>query len=82
MIVHIEKTDTFGGEPNYCWVERHSITMPDNASDLAIMRKAKELCGYSGLRGRTDHYGDMIEFRPYGLCQIMFISFEEEEETK
>ncbi len=81
MIVKIEKTDTFGGEPNYCWAERHSITMPDNASDLAIMRKAKELCGYSGLRGRVFNDGDMIEFRPYRVHQVMFITFESEEEV-
>ena len=79
MIVNIERTDTFGGEPNYSWVERHSVTMPDNSSDLAIMRKAKELCGYSGLRGRVYTYGDMIEFRPYRVCQVMFITFESEE---
>lgn len=78
MIVNIERTDTFGGEPNYCWVERHRVTMPDSASDLAIMRKAKALCGYSGLRGRVYNYGDMIEFRPYRVCQIMFITFESE----
>jgi hypothetical protein len=78
MIVNIEKTDTFGGEPNYCWIERHSVTMPDSASDLAIMRKAKELCGYNGLRGRVYKYGDMIEFRPYRVCQVMFITFESE----
>ena len=76
MIVNIEKTDTFGGEPNYCWVERYSVAMPDSASDLAIMRKAKALCGYSGLRGRVYKYGDMIEFRPYRMCQVMFITFE------
>ena len=80
MIVNIERTDTFGGEANYSWVERHSVTMPDSASDLAIIRKAKELCGYSGLRGRVYNYGDMIEFRPYRLCQVMFVTFDMEEE--
>ena len=82
MTVHIEKTDTFGGEANYSWVERHSVTMPDSASDLAIIRKAKELCGYSGLRGRVYNYGDMIEFRPYRLCQVMFVTFETEAEEE
>ena len=82
MTVHIERTDTFGGEANYSWVERHSVTMPDSASDLAIIRKAKELCGYSGLRGRVYNYGDMIEFRPYRLCQVMFVTFETEAEEE
>lgn len=80
MIVNIEKTDTFGGVPNYCWVERYSVPMPDNVSDLAIMRKAKELCGYSGVRGRTYNYGELIEFRPYCLNQIMFVMLDMEAE--
>ena len=80
MKMNIEVTDTFCGEPNYCWVERYSVSMPDDASDLAVMRKAKELCGYSGLRGRTFNDGDTIEFRPYRLCQVMFVSFDVEGE--
>lgn len=26
---NVEYTDTFGGEPNYCWVKRATITMPE-----------------------------------------------------
>lgn len=25
----VEYTDTFGGEANYCWVKRATVTMPD-----------------------------------------------------
>lgn len=26
---YVEYTDTFGGEPNYCWVKRHIISVPE-----------------------------------------------------
>ncbi len=26
---NVEYTDTFSGEPNYCWVKRATITMPE-----------------------------------------------------
>lgn len=71
-----EKTDTFGGEANYSWCDRHEFEIGEKASDLAIIRRAKALCGYSGMRGKTYKYGDMIEFRPHGLCQVMFVTFE------
>ena len=25
----VEYTDTFGGEPNYCWVKRATVTVPE-----------------------------------------------------
>lgn len=76
MKADIEYTDTFGGDANYSWVDRHSFNA-DGMSDLAIIRKAKKLVGLSGLRGRGTWIGEMYEFRPYGLCTIMFITFSE-----
>ena len=67
-------TDTFAGEPNYEWLRRYSFSAPENASDAAIMRRAKREAGYSGIRGRRDNYGDALEFRPYGECVVMFVS--------
>ena len=74
MKAHVEYTDTFGGEANYSWVDRYEFD-PAGMSDLAIIRKAKYLCGLAGLRGRAAWYGEMYEFRPYGHCTIMFITF-------
>lgn len=73
----VEYTDTFSGEANYSWVRRETISLPDNASRLVIMRKAKAAMGLSGVRGRSTDYGDSLEFRPYGMCTVMFATFEE-----
>lgn len=75
MKAYVEFTDTFGGESNYSWVERHSFDCKD-MSDLSVMRKAKALLGLSGCRGRKEDCGDMISFYPYGSCTVMFITFD------
>ena len=68
----VETTDTFGGEANYSWCNRHEITTPENASDLSLVRLFKSAVGWSGVRGRSAWNGDLYEFRPYGLCQVLF----------
>jgi len=68
----VEYTDTFGGEANYCWVDRETLSLPTGLSDLAIMRRAKKAMGLSGIRGKSYNHGDRWEFRPYGLCTVMF----------
>ena len=89
----VEMTDTFGGEPNYSWVKRDSVTMPelthygyDGSTNYAkcnkvfqreLMKKAKAAMGITGTRGTVNEYGDTIEFRPRHLCQVMFITFRE-----
>ena len=78
---NVEYTDTFAGEANYSWVQRHRITMPelshygyDGMSNYArsnriyereLMKRAKALVGLTGVRGSVERYGDVIEFRPY-----------------
>lgn len=71
---NVEYTDTFGGESNYCWVRRADIEAPRKATNALIMRRAKAAVGISGLRGKTYDYGDMIEFRPYGMATVMFVT--------
>lgn len=87
----VELTDTFGGEANYSWVNRQSVTMPelthygyDGSSNYAkankvfereLMKAAKASVGLTGARGRVERYGDSMVFRPYGLLQVMFISY-------
>ncbi len=91
---NVELTDTFGGEANYSWVKRATITVPElthygydgssnysKANKIArreLMKKAKAAVGYTGVRGKTYEHGDMIEFRPYGMCVVMFVTFSEE----
>jgi len=74
MIYQIEHTDTFGGEANYSWCHRQEIALPDDASDRTVVRQAKAALGLSGVRCRRSDIGETIELRPYGLCQIVFIS--------
>ena len=94
MTYNIEYTDTFGGEANYSWVRRASVTMPelthygyDGGTNYVkanrvftreLMRKAKAEIGLTGVRGVRYDHGDMIEFRPYGSCTVMFVTFGEE----
>ena len=70
-----EYTDTFGGEANYCWVKRGKLRAKNW---LGAVRMAKRAAGLSGVRGRTTRYGDMVEFRPYGACTVLFVNWNDE----
>ena len=86
----IEYTDTFGGEANYSWVHRATINMPDlthygydggtnyakanKTFQRELLRKAKREASISGVRGVTYNYGDVIEFRPYRSCTVLFVT--------
>jgi hypothetical protein len=86
----IEYTDTFGGEANYSWVKRATVTMPElthygydggtnyckanKVYQRELMKAAKANLGLTGIRGRTYRHGDLIEFRPYGSCTVLFIN--------
>ncbi len=72
---HCELTDTFGGEANYSWVRRATITVPDDASDATIVRRAKAALGMTGDRCRRDDCGGDIVLRPIGACRVAFITF-------
>lgn len=75
----VEYTDTFGGEANYCWVCRAEIAMPrkagERASRRALMRRAKAEMGLTGIRGKSSDYGDSMEFRPYGMATVLFVTY-------
>lgn len=77
MSIQFEHTDTFGGEANYCWVHR-AFTRNANLSDRALVRKAKAWAGMTGHRCGVQRYGDMIEIRPRGVCQVIFVSYVDE----
>ena len=76
----VEKTDTYGGEANYSWVERTTIDVSREASQAQIMRLAKRAVGMAGVRGRTTQMGGIegYEFRPYGACVVLFVTFHDE----
>jgi hypothetical protein len=72
----VKLTDTFGGEANYSWVVKREIEIPENATRRCIMRIAKKAIDFSGVRGKTFDHGEFIEFRPFGLLQVAFISIQ------
>lgn len=88
---NVEYTDTFAGEANYCWVKRATVHMPElthygydggtnyskasKTYERELMKRAKAEMGLTGVRGRVFRYGDAIEFRPYGMATVMFISY-------
>lgn len=78
MKYQIEITDTFGGDANYSWVRRHSIEVPDKATDLALIRRAKKKADWSSVRCKVSRCGDTIELRPVGMCCVLFIVPSEE----
>lgn len=80
MVWKIEVTDLFGGEPNYSWVRRYTMPHKEDERSRDTMRRAKAIAGYTGMRGRTSDYGDMLEFRPYRVLHIMFVTWCEDDD--
>lgn len=90
MIYDVEYTDTFGGEANYSWVRRATVTMPElthygydggtnygaanRVYNRELMKRAKAAVGLTGVRGRRADIGEDIEFRPARSCTVMFIT--------
>jgi len=93
----VEYTDTFAGEANYSWFKRACVTMPElthygydggtnygkanRIFERELMKRAKAEMGLTGIRGTVSRYGDSIEFRPYGSCTVMFVSYDYGEES-
>jgi hypothetical protein len=75
-MIRFEHTDTFGGEANYAWVRRGEYKGNKEESDLSLVRAVKKFAGFTGIKCRVDHNGDMIAIYPSGLCQVCFIIFE------
>ena len=90
----IEYTDTFAGEPNYCWVKRATIQMPEltyygydgganyskanRVFERELVRRAKAIVGLTGIACKRESYGNTIELRPYGMATVLFIDWVEE----
>jgi hypothetical protein len=74
---NIEITDTYGGEPNYSWVRRAELKVPPALSKRSLVRRAKALMQWNGLRCTTYDFGDMLELRPMSATLVMFITVAE-----
>ena len=60
----VEMTDTYGGEANYCWVNRFLVTA---SSELGAIRKVTRKTGY---RARKQYEG---RYRVPNACITYFI---------
>jgi hypothetical protein len=74
MKFQVELTDTFAGQANYSWVRRAEFSLPDSATDRAIVSRAKAELGLTGVRCRRTDLGETMELRPCGSCTVAFIS--------
>ena len=77
MQVQFELTDLYQGQANYSWVNRGKIDVPENATDVYIMRQVKQKLGITGIRCRVSRFGDMWEFRISHSAVIGFVTFGE-----
>jgi len=79
MRVICELTDTFGGEANYSWVNRKEMVLPDNLTDVGIVRRVKAEYGMTGCKfGSRDNFGDTIAlWYPDGNAVVLFINIME-----
>ena len=70
----VEYTDTFGGEANYSWCDRETISLSDCATDRQIVLASKEAVGLSGVKCDREELGEMIVIRSRGSCTVVFIN--------
>lgn len=77
MRIKLEYTDTFGGEANYSYVDRQILDISDaEASERRIKYLAKGCFGLTGIQGTWTNYGNMLEFKPRGMCVVLFVVFD------
>ena len=72
----VTHTDLFGGEANYGWVNRYEFMVDTEASQRSVVRKAKALAGFTGVKAETEDFGDSFKIKPRGYNQVIFVDFE------
>lgn len=75
MKVLVEMTDTFGGEPNYSWVQRHTLDVPDNLHPHHVVRRAKRALHMQHVRCTRWEHDNIITLRPHAWARIIFITY-------
>lgn len=78
MSYQVEHTDTFGGEANYAWVLRFEIPSRPEPSRGSLVRRVKRLCGLTNVRCDVEDYGGDLTIRPRGICQVVFVTWQDE----
>lgn len=80
MPYQLEYTDTFGGEANYCWVNRAWIADREPVmSRRSLVRAAKAWAGLTGVRCDTSDMGDLVTIRPHSMATVLFVAWTEPE---
>ena len=74
FFVDCEMTDTFSGEPNYAWVRRAVIELPDTASDRQVVIAAKAALSITGVRCTRSERSDGVQLDLVGACVRVFIT--------
>ena len=66
----IEVTDTFGGEANYCWVNRYKVAAKSMRGAIVKVHNA------TGYNFRcTGDYGDMTRYDASNSCTCAFVEY-------
>lgn len=73
MKYYIEMTDTFGGEANYCWVNRFTCEAKSMKAALTKVKKEVYLSA-ANVRHTTSNYGDMLRADVKRDCVVFFVS--------
>lgn len=72
MTYLVEYTDTFGGEPNYCWVRRAVVRGVEGKR--AVLKEARRLVGLTGAKGKiVADYGDEWHWTPNGCATVLMV---------
>ena len=69
----VEYTDTLGGDANYSWCERETVSLSDCATDRQIVLACKNAVGLSGVKCDRQEWGEGIMLHPRGECTVVFI---------
>lgn len=77
QLFYVEMTDTYGGEANYCWVNRFMVSA---SSMLGAIRKVTRETGYPA---RKDFdMGDTARYNVPGACICYFVSYSDGSENE
>jgi hypothetical protein len=68
----VETTDTFGGQPNYSWVDRQLVCTPMDTMhyNARVIRALRRAAGLTGQRADFSDTGYYLEWRHRGACVI------------
>jgi hypothetical protein len=70
----LEYTNLRAGKPAWDWTTRKTLDFPPGIHEQTVLRQAKLLCGLEDRKGRVFTAGSVLEYRPFGLDTVLFLS--------